>query len=218
MMKPRFTALAATLVFYAASAQAADIKGHISEIPDAVWNGMQGKSWHTNLACPPRKDLRYLVVPFRDFTGKTQLGELIVAKNQADKVVAAFDEIYASDKFRIKKMKLVDVYGGSDDASTGDNNTSAFNCRTVAKSKVLSSHARGTAIDINPVQNPYVVFKNGKPTKVDPYDEDKERLDSVIGLITPGSVVDKAFSQRGWKWGGYWKSKKDFQHISADGK
>ena len=217
-MKFRFMTLAASLLLYAASAQASDVKGHSSEIPDAVWKDMQGKSWHAYLPCPPRQDLRYLVVPFRDFTGKTQVGELIVAKNQADNVVAAFDEIFASDTFRIEKMKLVDVYGGSDDASTGDNNTSAFNCRTVAKSKVLSSHARGTAIDINPVQNPYVVFKNGKPTKVNPYDEDKERLASVIGLITSGNVVDKAFAKRGWKWGGYWKSKKDYQHISADGK
>ena len=217
-MKFNLVTLAASLMLIAAPIQAADIKGRISEIPDAVWKDMQGKSWHTNLPCPLRKDLSYLVVPFRDFSGKTQLGELIVAKAQADKVVAAFDEIYTSAKFRIEKMKLIDVYGGSDDASTGDNNTSAFNCRTVAKSKVLSSHARGTAIDINPVQNPYVVFKNGKPTKNDPFDEDKERKESVVGLITPGSVVDKAFAKRGWKWGGYWKSKKDFQHISADGK
>ena len=85
-MKFRFMTLAASLLLYAASAQAADIKGRASEIPDAVWKNMQGKSWHTNLPCPPRKDLRYLVVPFRDFTGKTQLGELIVAKNQADNV------------------------------------------------------------------------------------------------------------------------------------
>ncbi len=217
-MKYRFATIAAALLFCATSAHAADIKGRATEIPDAVWKDMQGKSWHTNLPCPPRKDLRYLVVPFRGFNGKTQLGELIVAKSQAEKIVAAFDEIYASDKFRIEKMKLVDVYGGSDDASTGDNNTSAFNCRTVAKSKVLSSHARGTAIDINPVQNPYVIFKSGKPTKKDPFDEDAERKDSVVGLITPGSIVDKAFAKQGWKWGGYWKSKKDFQHFSADGK
>ncbi len=217
-MKFRLSTLAVSLMLYATVAQAADVKGRASEIPDAVWQEMQGKSWHTNLPCPPRKDLSYLVVPFRDFTGKTQLGELIVAKNQADKVVAAFDEIYASDKFRIEKMKLVDVYGGSDDASTGDNNSSAFNCRLVARSLILSSHGRGTAIDINPVQNPYVVFKSGKPTKNDPFDEDDERKDSIVGLITPGSIVDKAFAKQGWKWGGYWKSKKDFQHLSADGK
>ena len=210
-----------TILFLGALSQASTadaLHGRFTDIPDSVWALMQGKSWHKELPCPPRETLAYLTVPFRDFAGKNQLGELIVTKSQAKNVVAIFDKIYDSNEFRIEKMKLVDVYNGDDDASTADNNTSAFNCRYVAKTKLLSSHARGTAIDINPVQNPYVVFKSGKPVKPDPYDEKNERKASVVGLIVEGGVVDKAFAAQKWAWGGRWKSKKDFQHFSADGK
>jgi hypothetical protein len=30
--------------------------------------------------------------------------------------------------------------------------------------------------------------------------------------------VVKAFAKRGWKWGGNWKSLKDYQHFSKSGK
>ena len=46
--------------------------------------------------------------------------------------------------------------GGDDDALMAADMTSAFNCRTVSGTTTWSTHAYGTAVDINPVENPYV--------------------------------------------------------------
>ena len=56
----------------------------------------------------------------------------------------------------MRKVWLVDAYGASDDRSMEADNTSAFNCRFVAGTSRWSEHAYGKAIDINPVENPYV--------------------------------------------------------------
>ena len=110
-------------------------------IPDAVWQEMQGKSWHDGLPgglqCPARDTLVLLTVPYHDFAGEARRGRLIVAKSVADKVGKVFDEIFASNAFRIERIELVDKYGGSDDASMAANNTSAFNCRLKTSGKSL---------------------------------------------------------------------------------
>ena len=60
-------------------------------------------------------------------------------------------------RFPIRQMRLVDAYGADDHRSMDADNTSAFNCRFVAGSPgVWSEHAYGRAIDVNPVENPYV--------------------------------------------------------------
>lgn len=92
--------------------------------------------------------------PYRDFNRATQSGEMIVARKVAAQVTAIFDEIYASGKFRIFQMRLVDDVDGSDDRSIAANNASGFNCRTTDHGG-HSKHAFGLAIDINPVQTPY---------------------------------------------------------------
>ena len=53
-------------------------------------------------------------------------------------------------------MQLVDAYDGDDNRSMAANNSSAYNCRTVAGQSSFSAHAYGAAVDINPVENPYV--------------------------------------------------------------
>ena len=56
----------------------------------------------------------------------------------------------------IARMRLVDDYDGDDDRSMAANNASGFNCRRVAGQRNWSDHAFGAAIDLNPLQNPYV--------------------------------------------------------------
>jgi hypothetical protein len=87
-----------------------------------------------------------------------------------------------------------------------DNNTSGFNYRFISGSKILSKHASGLAIDINPKQNPYI--KNGTTTP----DGSIYEIDS-IGTLTEDSRIVKEFKKRGWTWGGDWKSLKDYQHF-----
>lgn len=186
-------------------------------IPDAVWVAMQGKSWHADRGCPGRDALVLLSVPYLDFDGIGHTGQLIVAKSQGEKIARVFDTIFRSGGFRIARMKLVDAYGGDDDASMAANNTSAFNCRYIGGTTKLSEHAFGTAIDINPVQNPYVTKAGTYPSLGEAYDEAHERKPGVTGIILDGDAVTKAFKDAGWSWGGNWKTKKDFQHFSLTG-
>ena len=90
-----------------------------------------------------------------------------------------------------------------------DNNTSAFNYRFISGTRVISKHASGLAIDINPLLNPYV--KNGINTpEGSTYDTTK------AGTLTVNSPLVKEFKKKGWKWGGDWKNLKDYQHFEKN--
>ncbi|MDB5570035.1 MAG: family peptidase [Hyphomicrobiales bacterium] len=185
----------------------------VSPIPEEMWSAMQGRSWRADLPCPGREELALLRAPYRDFRGAPRMGTLVVARSVAAQVGRALQEIYDSGAFRIAKMVPIDAYGGSDDASIEDNNTSAFNCRRVQGGKGMSKHARGVAIDINPVQNPYVGPRGAEPAAGARYDEPHERRVGVTGLIVRGDVVTRAFARIGWTWGGAWKAP-DYQHFA----
>ena len=138
--------------------------------PMQVWQDMRGKSWKPNQGCASRDRLVLLTVPFRDFAGRPATGELVVAKSVAAVLARIFTEIYDSAAFRIERMDRVDKYGGSDTASMAANNTSAFNCRPVEGTTTLSAHASGLAVDINPVQNPWVKGNEVDPEAGRPFD------------------------------------------------
>jgi len=167
--------------------------------------------------CPvPLDDLRYLRVSHWDFNGRVQQGELVVAAKHADALVVVFRKLYAA-KFPIQRMRLVSDYGGDDERSMAANNTSAFNCRTVAGTSRWSQHSFGAAVDLNPIQNPYVTRVGVSPTAGKPYAGSGDRRATVQGLITADSAVVRAFREGGWEWGGDWSSPKDYQHFSAAG-
>jgi hypothetical protein len=120
-------------------------------------------------------------------------------------------------------MVLVDEYDGDDDRSMAANNTSGYNCRTVTGGQEWSNHAFGTAIDINPVQNPYLT---GSPIGSVVYPPVGRRYAGVDrgrgaraapGVIVQGDAVVSAFAAAGWGWGGDWTSARDYQHFSASG-
>lgn len=194
------------------------LSSEITPIPDRVWDEMQGKSWHRGLSCPDRASLVLITVPYIGYHGKKELGQLIVAKSVGQGVKAIFDEIYANGTFRIERMELIDKYGGDDDASMAANNTSAFNCRFVGGTTTLSAHASGIAIDINPIQNPFVTRSGTFPPAGENYDSPAERSKNIIGIITAGDGVTSAFRRHGWKWGGNWSNRKDYQHFSLNGR
>ena len=157
-----------------------------------------------------------LRIPYLDFQGNTQIGSMVVAKSAATKVAAAFQEIYDSKKFRIFRMALIDEYEGDDDKSMEANSTSAFNCRTTDRG-AMSRHASGTAVDINPIQNPYREGSVTSPEAGRAYDQPQKRRSDIVGIIVNGDVVTGAFARQGWRWGGNWKRTVDYQHFSNDG-
>ena len=123
--------------------------------------------------------------------------------------------LYA-ERFPIRRMRLVDAYGGSDFASIEDDNTSAFNCRRATGSSRWSEHAYGRAIDVNPIENPYVedgrVYHAASRRYVD-------RSSRRRGMAFPGEILVEAFRTVGWEWGGDWTgSVRDYQHFSASGR
>lgn len=205
-----------SLALFCQSANATD-RGSWKPIPDSVWQAMQGKSWHSGLGCPARETLALLTIPFLDFQGHIQTGELIVARTSASDILRAFANIKRSG-FRIQQMKLVHTYGGNDDRSMAANNTSAFNCRKTTGSARLSEHSFGQAIDINPVQNPYVRRGKTLPPSGKAYDQPAERQPARTGVIARGGPVTRAFARIGWKWGGNWRTLKDYQHFSKNGR
>jgi poly-gamma-glutamate synthesis protein (capsule biosynthesis protein) len=186
-------------------------------LSDAVWQDMRGKSWKPNQGCASRDRLVLLTVPFRDFAGRPAAGELVVAKSVAAVLARIFTEIYDSAAFRIARMDRVDKYGGSDTASMAANNTSAFNCRPVEGTTTLSAHASGLAVDINPVQNPWVKGDEVDPEAGRPFDTVPKRQAAQNGgqpgIILGGGAAVAAFKRNGWRWGGDWSSYKDYQHF-----
>jgi hypothetical protein len=186
-------------------------------IPDHVWSDMQGRSWRPNLPCATREDLALMRIPYRDFQGETRMGAMVVARRVAPQAAAIFDEIYASGKFRIYQMRLIDEFDGDDDRSIAANKTSGFNCRLTDHGG-LSKHALGLAIDVNPVQNPYREGNFTAPEAGRAYAEPDQRRGGITGMIIDGDVVTRAFARRGWSWGGRWKHTVDYQHFFYGGR
>lgn len=179
------------------------------EIPDNVFCRMQGKSFGKGCTTP-RSALRYLVVLHRNKDGRTQVGEMVCHKNIASKLLGIFRELYEKD-YRIERMILIDDYDADDQRSMAANNTTCFNFRRQTGSGTkVSKHALGLAVDINPLYNPYVKGTVVQPTEGRPYINDRERIPMAVKR---GDLCHRLFMQHGFRWGGAWKSLKDYQHF-----
>ena len=151
------------------------------------------------------ENLRLVNVYYYGFDDKLHKGQLVVHKDIVLDMIEIF-EIIRESRFPIGKVIPISKYGWSDEKSMQDNNTSAFNYRFISGSRVISNHAAGLAIDINPSLNPYIKNGNSLPENCI-YDTTK------AGTILSDSELVKEFKLRGWQWGGDWKSLKDYQHF-----
>jgi len=187
--------------------------GTVSPLGPQLRARMTGVSWHAG--CPvPLSGLRLVTLSYWGFDGRVHTGRLVVNAAQARPVLRAFRRLY-SERFPIRRMRLVDDYGGDDYRSIEADNTSAFNCRTATGSSRWSEHAYGRAIDVNPIENPYVSGGRTSHPASRPY-LDRSRLRP--GMAYPGGVMVLAFRAVGWSWGGFWTGGvKDYQHFSASG-
>ncbi len=172
--------------------------------------GNQLKSMlHLNSQVISYDDLRYLEVLHVGFDGQIHKGELIVHESVSKEVLQIFREIYDVG-FPIEKMKVISEYSYSDNDSMLDNNTSAFNFRTIPNSDQLSNHALGLAIDINPKINPYVTENIVLPENAMEF---VDRNQFILGMIKKDEAVYEIFTKYGWSWGGDWNKPKDYQHF-----
>lgn len=171
-------------------------------------------SWRPGCPVAPSA-LRALTLRFYGFDGRSHDGVLVVAASSVTDVVAVFRQLYAG-RFPIRRMVPVDAYGGSDDRSVAADNTAGFNCRRAVTTGPASwsMHAYGLAIDVNPVENPYIEGGRVIPPAGSAY---LGRSRVRPGMAVRGTTVVAAFARRGWKWGGTW-SDPDYQHFSSNGR
>jgi hypothetical protein len=186
----------------------------IRPLPHGVRAWMNGVSWHPG--CPVHlRALRLVTLRYWGFDRRAHRGRLVVHRDVAEKVVGIFRRLYQAS-FPIRQMRLVDYYGADDRTSMEHDNTSAFNCRWRAgQPGVWSQHAYGRAIDVNPVENPYVWSGGVSPWNGAPFVDRSHRR---RGMIFHGDEVWWAFRDRSWEWGGDWTSVKDYQHFSRNGR
>ena len=188
---------------------------YISPITDDIFAKMQGRSYKADCTMA-REELRYVHILHTGFDGETKEGELVVNKAIADDVLAIFEELFRA-KYPIEKVRLVDEYDADDEASMSDNNSSAFNFRTISHTTTISKHGLGMAIDINPLYNPYVKTVNGalsiEPANAAAYvvssDDNPYRIDH-------DDLCYKLFTEHGFTWGGDWVHSKDYQHFEKE--
>ena len=187
------------------------------EIDDVVFGRMRrGGSFPADCTVA-REELRYVWLLYVGFDGGVYRGEMVCNRAIAGDVVDIFRELYRNG-YQIGRMVLIDVYGADDEWSMRENNTSCFCFRRVAGSRSLSRHAMGLAVDVNPLQNPYVrLDARGRVVRVAPncavarkYAVRGGRMDHVIDR---NDLCYRLFVKRGFRWGGDWKWVKDYQHF-----
>lgn len=181
----------------------------VTPVPRSYRPTMIGVSWKPG--CPVAiDDLRIVTMTYRGFDGRVHLGRLMVNRDVARSVVRSFRAMYAAG-FPIRRMELIESYGGSDDASMAADNTSAFNCRPITgTTDRFSIHSYGRAIDINTVENPYVKGSTVLPPAGRDY---LDRTDVRPGMIVKDDVTYDAWTAEGFGWGGDYVSLKDYQHF-----
>lgn len=185
----------------------------VAPLSDSIFARMQGRSYPEGCTVP-RSDLRHVRVLHVDAQGKTHKGELVCNKVIAQDLVEIFRRLYQA-RYPIEKIRLIDDYEADDEQSMRDNNTSSFCYRSVSGTTKLSKHALGLAVDINTRYNPWV--RKGadghqlvSPDNGRPY---ADRRKTYPYKIVKGDLLYRLFIEHGFKWGGNWRTMKDYQHF-----
>jgi len=182
-------------------------------IPDGVWARMQGKTYKENPYIG-RDDLRHIRALHWDYDNQMHVGEMIVNKQIADRVATILRQLFDA-KYPIQRMLLPDVYDADDETQMRDNNSSCFCYRAIAGSTKLSKHARGLAIDINTLYNPYYKDRADGTRFIQPATAEAycDRTWDFPYKIDHDDLCFRLFTEAGFEWGGDWTSCKDFQHF-----
>jgi hypothetical protein len=188
-------------------------RARASAIPAWMRRWMTGVSWRPG--CPLGLGRLWLLrLSYQGFDHLVHQGQLIVNASAAGPLARAFGLLFAAG-YPIRQMRVVDVFGGSDERSMRADNTSAFNCRPIPGTTSWSEHAYGLAVDINPFENPEVTGGAVDPPAAAAW---ASRSRHNRAMIRHGDAVWRAFISVGWQWGGDWISPKDYQHFSANGR
>ena len=184
-------------------------------IPDGVWQRMQGKTYKENPYIG-RDDLRHVRALHWDYDNQMHVGEMIVNKQIAECVARILRQLFDA-KYPIQRMLLPDVYDADDETQMRDNNSSCFCYRNIAGSANLSKHARGLAVDINTLYNPYYKDRADGTRYIQPATAEAycDRTWDFPYKIDHDDLCFKLFTEAGFEWGGDWTSCKDYQHFEV---
>jgi hypothetical protein len=171
-------------------------------------------SWHQGCPVQPAR-LRRVRLTYWGFDRRAHTGALVANDDAVSDLVHVFARLYAA-RFPIRRLRPIDAYGGKDERSLAADNTAAFNCRYVIGPgpRRWSAHAYGEAIDVNPVENPYLEVARVHPRAGRRY---LDRSNIRPGMAVRGGVLVRSFAAFGWQWGGRWTGSPDYQHFSATG-
>ena len=179
-----------------------------TSIPDSVAARMRGVSYPADAEIR-LVELRYLQLSYIDFEGCPQVGEMVCNQAVAEDLVAIFRALYDA-RYPIRSMRLIDDFDGDDEASMEADNTSCFNYRRKTGMKSLSKHALGLAVDVNPLENPYVRGSRVRPAGSASF---ADRSRDFPHKIDRNDLCYKLFREHGFSWGGTWRSVQDYQHF-----
>ena len=182
-------------------------------IDDKTFRRIYGKSFKQTCTVP-RSDLRYLRLLHYTADGKIRLGEIICHKSIANDLIDIFRKLFDAH-YPIERMQLIDDFGADDITSMEHNNTTCFNFRVVAGSKKLSNHSQGKAVDLNPLYNPYVKRRANGTYKISPETGKPyaDRSKAFKYKIDHSDLAYRLFTQHGFRWGGNYRTLKDYQHF-----
>ena len=210
----------ALLAAQASQAQVDPYRFNVQKLPPRVQTLLKERAWRPG--CPvPLSGLRLVTVSHWGFDGKTRLGRLVVHRDYAVPMTRVFRRLHEL-RFPIRHMQLDDLYGTKEDRPAGGDVTGSFFCRQAAASPCTgrartgtwSNHAYGLAVDVNPVENPYVGCGMTRDPAALRY---VDRTPLRKGMVTPAVV--RAFRSIGWGWGGDWSGQtKDYMHFSHNGR
>jgi len=220
----RFAAIWATgtmLLALGPTAHAGDAsEGSIVPVDRALCDDMKAHNVIRAGAVVGCERLSLVRFSYRGYDGAIHSGgEIMVMDAAAENVLRIFAKL-REIRFPIAKARLINNYDGNDDASIADDNTSAFNSRNVAGTNSLSLHAYGLAIDLNPLENPYVQRSGDKlifspPAGARHTNRFKGQPEKQLRLGLAEAVID-VFADEGFlDWGGVWKSSTDYQHFQV---
>ena len=190
----------------------------IAPIDAARCAGMTAHHVLTATAPVDCERLSLVTFSYVDFEGRPHGdGQIVVLDAVAPRLLRVFEALKARG-FAIAKAKPVEAYEGDDDASMADNNTSCFNDRAIAGTTRPSLHAYGVAIDLDPVQNPFLTLNGATVTVAPPAGAAylNRRLHRPGKAERPGLAeeVVSLFAENGFAhWGGDWDDPIDYQHF-----
>ncbi|HWC71137.1 MAG TPA: M15 family metallopeptidase [Actinomycetota bacterium] len=192
-------------------------EGGVFRIGPFLRERLIGRNWHPG--CPVGiDDLRHVRVSHWSLRGTVRSGPLILHESVARDVLWVFRRLFEA-RFPIHRIALPPRYRPPtrlDWFSTHDR-SSSFNCRPATGNPgSLSHHSYGWAIDINPLENPYVRSDGSVLRRAAKPYTDRSRREP--GMIHPGDVVVRSFARIGWEWGGDWVTLKDYMHFSLTGR